>query len=115
MFERGIAAPAVRAWAFAFLCVVGMDVRADPARLPMTFAHADHRAQNCIRCHHEFVDHSGQGLCLDCHLRDPKLRPLFETQFHDLCRGCHIEQTRLGNDAGPTRRCYDCHHEDDQP
>ena len=85
------------------------------ARLPMTFAHADHRAQNCIRCHHEFVDKSGQGLCLDCHLRDVKIRPLLETQFHSLCRGCHVEQRRLGNDAGPARRCFDCHHEDDQP
>ena len=85
------------------------------ARLPMTFAHADHRAQNCIRCHHDFADHSGQGLCLDCHLRDPKLRAQLETQFHALCRGCHVEQLRLGHDAGPTRRCLDCHREDDAP
>jgi len=114
MSERCAAAALVRALVFASLCSASAHARAD-ARLPMTFAHADHRAQNCIRCHHEFTDRSGQGLCLDCHLRDAKIRPLLETQFHALCRGCHVEQRRLGNTAGPTRRCYDCHHEDDQP
>ena len=101
----------------AIIVVAGAARAADvaEAQLPMTFAHADHRAQNCIRCHHDFADKSGQGLCLACHLRDAKIRPLLETQFHGLCRGCHVEQRRLGNDAGPTRRCFDCHHEDDQP
>lgn len=83
--------------------------------LPMSFAHIDHREQNCIECHHDFADDSGNGLCIDCHKRDPALDPLIEAQFHDLCRGCHIEQRSLGHDAGPTRACIDCHHTEDKP
>jgi hypothetical protein len=85
------------------------------APLVMTFGHADHREQNCIVCHHNFVDDTGQGLCIDCHVRDPELRAVFEQQFHDLCRGCHVEERRKGHDAGPTRRCLDCHHAENAP
>ena len=40
--------------------------------LPLTFAHLDHREVNCITCHHNFTDDTGQGLCIDCHSTDPK-------------------------------------------
>jgi hypothetical protein len=83
--------------------------------LDMSFGHADHREQNCIVCHHNYVDDTGQGLCIDCHVRDPELRAVFEQQFHDLCRSCHVEERRKGRDAGPTRRCLDCHHAEDAP
>jgi len=83
--------------------------------LDMSFGHADHREQNCIVCHHNYVDDTGQGLCIDCHVRDPELRAVFEQQFHDLCRGCHVDERRQGHDAGPTRRCLDCHHAEDAP
>ena len=42
--------------------------------LPLTFAHLDHREVNCITCHHNFSDDTGQGLCIDCHRTDPKVR-----------------------------------------
>jgi hypothetical protein len=84
-------------------------------RLDMAFAHADHRAQNCITCHHNFADDAGDGLCIDCHVRRAELRPLLETHFHELCRGCHVQQRREGASAGPVRRCRDCHHTEAAP
>lgn len=77
--------------------------------LPLTFAHLDHRAVNCITCHHNFTDDTGQGLCIDCHKTDPKVRLQIEPMFHTLCRDCHVEKHADGKDAGPVRRCVDCH------
>lgn len=84
-------------------------------RLPVNFAHADHQEVNCIKCHHNFVDASGDGLCLDCHKRDPDIAPRIETMFHDLCRGCHAERQRERLDAGPSRACWSCHEGDQLP
>ncbi len=81
--------------------------------LPLTFAHADHRGVNCIACHHNFTDDTGDGLCIDCHKTDPRLAAQIETTFHDLCRGCHVDTRAAGEDAGPVRRCSDCHLPDD--
>lgn len=81
--------------------------------LPLSFAHADHRDVNCITCHHNFTDGTGQGLCLDCHKTDPKIRLQIEPMFHTLCRDCHVEKHAAGKDAGPVRRCVDCHAPDD--
>ena len=83
--------------------------------LPMTFAHDDHRSVNCITCHHNFVDTTGQGLCLDCHKTNVKVRLEIEPMFHTLCRDCHVQKHTAGEDAGPVRRCADCHTADDEP
>lgn len=90
-------------------------LRADAPMLPVTFAHATHTTVNCITCHHNFVDSSGQGLCLDCHQHHPDVRALRETQFHTLCRDCHLEKHTLGEDGGPVRACVDCHTADEAP
>ncbi len=81
--------------------------------LPLTFGHADHHEVNCITCHHNFNDGTGQGLCIDCHKTDPKVRLQIEPIFHTLCRDCHVEKRAAGHDAGPVRRCSDCHTPDE--
>jgi len=83
--------------------------------LAVNFAHADHTAQNCIACHHNYVDDTGTGPCFECHVTDPEVSPIIETQFHDLCRGCHVDSQLAGEAYGPTRRCIDCHITDDKP
>ena len=91
------------------------DLRATRPILPITFAHADHLKQTCVGCHHNFTDTTGQGLCFECHKTDPTVSSLIETQFHDLCRDCHVEKQLLGEGAGPVRACIDCHLADDDP
>ena len=44
-----------------------------------------------------------------------EVNALIEEQFHSLCRGCHVEQQRLGEESGPTRQCIDCHTADEAP
>lgn len=83
--------------------------------LPMSFAHQDHVAVNCIDCHHNYVDDTGGGLCMNCHVTDPQVWPLLEHQFHDLCRGCHEDRAALGEEGGPPRQCVACHMGDDFP
>jgi len=84
-------------------------------RVPMAFAHADHHERNCIACHHNFADTSGQGLCIDCHVRDAALRAHLEAQFHALCRGCHVDLRRQREASGSVRPCRSCHHREDLP
>jgi predicted CXXCH cytochrome family protein len=93
------------------LCLAAIPAAAREA-LPLTFAHADHRSVNCIDCHHNFADTTGQGPCLACHRSTPALAAALEVEFHDLCRGCHVRTRRAGNDAGPVRRCSECHAPD---
>ena len=83
--------------------------------LVVNFAHADHTDQHCVDCHHNFVDDTGVGLCFDCHKSDPEIAPDIEAQFHDLCRGCHVENQLAGAEHGPTRSCIACHIADDRP
>jgi len=83
--------------------------------LPMKFAHVDHAEQPCVECHHNYEDDTGQGLCIDCHYRDPELAPLMEQQFHDLCRGCHMEKAMESEEHGPLRHCVECHQADFLP
>ncbi|MDP6375449.1 MAG: cytochrome c3 family protein [Pseudomonadales bacterium] len=83
--------------------------------LPVTFAHLDHQQQQCIDCHHNFVDRTGIGLCIDCHKRDKTVSHLMEAQFHELCQSCHIENYSQGKDHGPTRACENCHTSDPYP
>lgn len=90
-------------------------LRAERDLLPLTFAHLDHRSVNCVACHHNFIDDSGQGLCFDCHKTDPTVNALIEEHFHALCRDCHVEKQALGEDGGPTRQCIHCHTADEAP
>jgi hypothetical protein len=83
--------------------------------LPLTFAHADHGEVNCTRCHHEFVDATPRGPCIECHKQDPALARRIEADFHGLCRGCHLERQLAGLDSGPTRACSACHQGDSAP
>ena len=83
--------------------------------LPMNFAHIDHVSENCVACHHNYADDTGGGLCMNCHVTDQTVWPLFENQFHDLCRGCHAEKAAEGIDGGPPRKCMACHLGDDLP
>ena len=83
--------------------------------LPMTFAHADHAKQQCVTCHHNFQDDTGQGLCLDCHRKDSKIAFKMRDQFHDLCMTCHIDKRNDGQHSGPLRNCKACHTEDHRP
>ena len=83
--------------------------------LPMKFAHVDHAGQRCVDCHHNYEDDTGQGLCIDCHYRDPELAAVMQQQFHDLCRGCHLDKALAGEDHGPLRHCVDCHQADFLP
>ena len=85
------------------------------SQLALTFAHADHAKQQCVACHHNYQDGSGQGLCLDCHRSDPEIAFKMRTQFHDLCMGCHTEKRADGEESGPLRGCKACHTADDQP
>ncbi len=83
--------------------------------LPMSFAHVNHAKENCIDCHHNYVDGTGGGLCMNCHVTDESIVPLLEEQYHDLCRGCHADKAAEGSDGGPPRECMACHLGDDLP
>lgn len=83
--------------------------------LAINFAHKDHTAQNCLECHHNFNDDTGSLPCVECHKTDQAVSHLIETQFHDYCRGCHVEKQLLGEDGGPVRECFACHQEDPFP
>lgn len=83
--------------------------------LPMSFAHEDHIAENCIVCHHNYNDDTGGGPCMNCHTTNQDVWPLFEKQYHDLCRTCHEEKAALGEPGGPPRHCIECHRGDDLP
>ena len=83
--------------------------------LPMTFAHSDHVNENCLVCHHNYVDDTGGDPCMICHVTNSEVWPLLETQFHDLCRGCHEDRQLAGEDGGPVRACIDCHVDEQKP
>ncbi|MFK8049855.1 MAG: cytochrome c3 family protein [Halioglobus sp.] len=83
--------------------------------LPMNFAHHHHAKEQCVTCHHNYVDDTGGGMCMGCHVSDEKLLPLLETQFHDLCMGCHIRKSATGEEGGPPRQCIECHVTDPLP
>lgn len=90
--------------------------RAARPLLPLTFAHADHRTETCIACHHELVDGTPPGPpCLQCHDTDSEVAHELEAQFHTLCRGCHVERSVAGLAAGPARSCRGCHVQDEDP
>lgn len=111
-------------WSFIALLLAGIvaigawyrpTVVAQAPLLPMTFGHTDHRSVDCTTCHHNFVDNSGAGICIDCHHQTPELKLVIEEQFHTLCRDCHAELAISGEPSGPLRSCKGCHVEDDAP
>jgi predicted CXXCH cytochrome family protein len=83
-----------------------------PALLHAYFPHENHRAVNCITCHHNFVDHTGFGNCYDCHRSaHADLPQAAEATFHQFCRDCHSERAREHDKHGPVRECSGCHSE----
>ena len=83
--------------------------------LPMNFAHLDHTEHNCILCHHNYIDDTGRETCIACHKERPEVASLIETQFHTLCRDCHVSLQRRSEASGPIRACVSCHTGDDLP
>jgi hypothetical protein len=81
-----------------------------PIILPSHFPHEKHTTVNCVTCHHNFVDKTGIGSCLDCH-RSARadLTQSAEATFHMFCRDCHSQLARTTTKHGPTRACSQCH------
>src|SRR5262245_64429687 len=104
-----LVAAVVVGWAYRPATIVSRPL------LPMSFAHADHHEVNCVVCHHDFADHSGNGLCIDCHKTNVNIRAEIEPMFHALCRDCHVKKQADGEEAGPVRQCKNCHTADDEP
>jgi hypothetical protein len=83
---------------------------ATPSLLPVRFPHEKHTTVDCITCHHNFVDKTGVGSCLDCHRSSlPDLTQSAEATFHTFCRGCHTDLAQTTDKHGPTRACSTCH------
>jgi Class III cytochrome C family len=81
-----------------------------PSSLPVQFPHEKHTTVNCVTCHHNFVDKTGIGSCLDCHRSArPNLTQSAEATFHSFCRQCHAQLAQTAHKHGPTRSCSSCH------
>jgi amino acid transporter len=81
-----------------------------PPGLPILFPHEKHITVNCVTCHHNFVDKTGIGSCLDCHRQPrPDVTQSAEATFHTFCRDCHRELAHTTAKHGPTRACSACH------
>ncbi|WP_373320765.1 cytochrome c3 family protein [Acetobacter estunensis] len=82
--------------------------------MPLSFAHVDHGAFNCVTCHHDHREprlalNSSSHTCLACHKHTQSLAPLMEAQFHELCEGCHLTFREQHRPSGPVRACHVCH------
>ncbi|MNO44823.1 Class III cytochrome C family protein [compost metagenome] len=82
--------------------------------LPLNFDHQLHGRINCLTCHHDYADRSpaaptGDRACIFCHKRTPALAERIEQDFHQLCRGCHLQKVQSIHAAGPVRACRQCH------
>jgi len=81
-----------------------------PPILPTQFPHDKHTTVNCVTCHHNFVDRTGIGSCLDCHRHPrPDLTQSAEATFHTCCLDCHTQLAATATRHGPTRSCAACH------
>jgi hypothetical protein len=81
-----------------------------PSLLPVYFPHEKHTTVDCITCHHNFVDKTGVGSCLECHRSSqPNLTQSAEATFHTFCRSCHTDLAQTTDKHGPTRACSTCH------
>lgn len=79
-------------------------------RLPLDFPHDKHRALNCIQCHHDYVDRSGEESCVSCHRSGrTAVRVGAEARFHDFCLGCHRDPPAYLTSHGPVTGCDTCH------
>jgi predicted CXXCH cytochrome family protein len=79
-------------------------------RLLLDFPHDKHRAVNCVLCHHNFADQSGDGACVSCHRSGrADLRVGVEARFHDFCLGCHRDPPVYLTGHGPVTGCSTCH------
>ena len=78
--------------------------------LVLGFPHDKHRAVNCIACHHNFTDGSGQGSCIACHRSGgAAIQVGVEARFHDFCLGCHRDPPAYLTGHGPVTGCDSCH------
>lgn len=81
-----------------------------PAVLPITFPHEKHTTVGCVACHHNFIDKTGVGSCLECHRTpSPDVTQSAEATFHTFCRSCHTALAETTGKHGPTRACSACH------
>jgi predicted CXXCH cytochrome family protein len=79
-------------------------------RLVLDFPHDKHRAVACARCHHDFLDRSGEGSCVSCHRSGrADIRVGAEARFHDFCLGCHRDPPAYLSASGPVTGCDTCH------
>jgi predicted CXXCH cytochrome family protein len=82
--------------------------RSEP--LVVVFPHDQHRSVNCIQCHHNFTDRSGEDSCISCHRsRRAAIRVSAEARFHDFCLGCHRDPPVYLSGHGPVTGCNTCH------
>jgi hypothetical protein len=87
-----------------------LDPATTPSVLTAYFPHEKHTTVNCVTCHHNFVDKTGIGSCIDCHRSSrPDLTESAEATFHTFCRSCHTELAETTSKHGPTRACSSCH------
>ncbi len=81
-----------------------------PSLLPLYFPHEKHTTVDCVTCHHNFIDKTGVGSCLECHRSSqPDLTQSAEATFHTFCRNCHTDLAQTTDKHGPTRACSTCH------
>jgi hypothetical protein len=82
-----------------------------PSLVHINFPHENHTSVNCVLCHHNYVDKTGFGSCLDCHRSPrPDLIQAPEATFHVFCRDCHRKLALEKNSKhGPVRECSGCH------
>jgi predicted CXXCH cytochrome family protein len=82
--------------------------RSEP--LVLGFPHDKHGAVNCIHCHHNFTDRSGEDSCISCHRsRRAAIRVGAEARFHEFCLGCHRDPPAYLTGHGPVTGCNTCH------
>ena len=82
--------------------------RSEP--LALGFPHDKHRPVNCIQCHHNFADRSGEDSCISCHRSGrAAIRTGAEARFHDFCLGCHRDPPAYLTGHGPVTGCNTCH------
>jgi|SRR6516225_11751914 len=82
--------------------------RSEP--LVLGFPHEKHLPVNCITCHHNFVDRSGEDSCISCHRSGrAAIRVGAEARFHDFCLGCHRDPPPYLTGHGPVTGCDTCH------
>jgi hypothetical protein len=88
-----------------------LEPAARPDVLPAQFPHDKHTTVNCLTCHHNLIDNTGTGSCIDCHRnsRAALNHSSNEATFHVFCRSCHVQLAQEGRKHGPTRACASCH------